>query len=126
MQVPHTRVPNQISVVSIFVTREKNLFAYTKPFYAQIPVLRNNNIKTDNSEDFQKVIIDHRSEVSHTTVRGLTKCGTMVNFEINKHSDFFHVLEKDEDNVEYNESLSAINMLVTVGIAFVIKTLKGQ
>ncbi len=33
-----------------------------------------------------------------------------MNFETNKHSDFFHVLEKDEDNVEYNESLSVINM----------------
>ncbi len=53
--------------------------------------------KTDNSEDFKKVIIDHRSVVSHTTVRGLTKCGTIVNFETNKHSDFFHVLEKDEE-----------------------------
>ncbi len=36
--------------------------------------------------------------------------GTIVNFETNKHSDFFHVLEKDEDNMEYNESLSVINM----------------
>ncbi len=35
--------------------------------------LRNNNIKTDNSENFQKVIIDHMSVVSHTTVKGLTK-----------------------------------------------------
>ncbi len=52
--------------------------------------LRNNNIKTDNSEDFQKVIIDHRSVLSHTTVKGLTKCGTIVNFETNKHSDFFN------------------------------------
>ncbi len=43
-------------------------------------------------------------------VLGLTKCGAIVIFETNKHSDFFHVLEKDEDNVEYNESLSVINM----------------
>ncbi len=72
--------------------------------------VRNNKIKTDNSEDFQKVIIDNRSIVRHTTVRGLTKCGTIANFETNKHSDFFNVLEKDKDNIEYNESLSVINM----------------
>ncbi len=36
--------------------------------------------------------------------------GTIVNFATNKHSDIFHVLEKDEDNMEYNESLSVINM----------------
>ncbi len=72
--------------------------------------LRNNNIETNNSEDFQKVIIDHTSVVRHITVRGLTKCGTIVNFKTNTHSDFFHGLEMDEDNVEYNESLSVINM----------------
>ncbi len=81
-----------------------------KPEHTHKWNLRNNNIKIDNSEDFQKVIIDHRSVLSHTTVRGLTKCRTIVTFETNKHSDFFHVLEKDEDNVEYNESLSLINM----------------
>ncbi len=48
------------------------------------------------------------SVVSQTTVRGLTKCETIVNFETDKHSDFFHV--QDDDNVQYNESLSVINM----------------
>ncbi len=70
----------------------------------------NNNIEADNSEDFQKVTIDHRSVVSYTTVRGLRKCGTTVNFETNKRSDLLHVLEMDKDNLEYKESLSVINM----------------
>ncbi len=92
------------------VAYEMNNHVENKPEHTHKWNLRNYNIKMDNSEDFHKVIIDHRSVLSHTTVRGLTQCGTIVNFEINKHSDFFCVLEKDEDNVEYNESLSAINM----------------
>ncbi len=71
---------------------------------------RNYYIEANNSEDFQQVIIHHRNVVCHTTVRKLTKCRTIVNFETNKHPDFFHVLEMDEDNVEYNESVSVISM----------------
>ncbi len=41
-----------------------------------------------------------------------------MNFETNKHSAFFHVLEMNESNVDYNETLSIINM--TVRKAFVI------
>ncbi len=36
------------------------------------------------ANDFQQVIIHHRNVVCHTTVRKLTKCGTIVNFETNK------------------------------------------
>ncbi len=68
------------------------------------------DLEANNLENFQKVIIDHKRVVSHTTVRGLTKCGIIVNCETNKHSDFFHVLEMDDDNVESDESLSVINM----------------
>jgi hypothetical protein len=67
-------------------------------------------IEADHSESFTKIIIDHRGVVKHTTVRGLTKDGTIVNFETNKHSDFFHVLEKDEENEEYNDVMNVINM----------------
>ncbi len=36
--------------------------------------LENNNFEADNFEDFEKVVIDHKGAISHTTVRGLTKC----------------------------------------------------
>ncbi len=103
---PEWKTPGHIDPVVV----EMNNHVENKPQHTHKWNLRNNNIKIDNSEDFQKVIFDHRSVVNHTTIRGLTKCGTIVNFETNKHSDFFRVLEKDEDNVEYNESLSVINM----------------
>ncbi len=43
----------------------------------------------------------------------------MVDFESDKHSDFFHVvLEMDDDNVEYNKSLSMTmpNMMESDGL----------
>ena len=81
------------------------------PNYHAIKWNSKDSNEVDHSESFNKIIIDHKGVVKHTTVRGLTKDGTIVNFEINKHSDFFHVLEKDEDNEEYNDSIAVIDML---------------
>ena len=33
-----------------------------------------------------------------------------MNYEANQVADFFHVLDKDEDNEEYNDSLEVMNM----------------
>ncbi len=74
-QKPEWKTPGHTDPVA----DEMNNHVENKPEHTHKWNLRNNNIKSDNSEDFQKVIIDHRSILSHTTVRGLTKCETIVN-----------------------------------------------
>ncbi len=61
---PEWKPPDHIDPVA----DEMNDHAENKHKHTYKWNLSNNNITTNNSEDFQKVIIDHRSVVSHTSV----------------------------------------------------------
>ena len=53
------------------------------------------------SEEFDKVVIDHRAVVQHNRIIGLHTNKTIVVYEINKTSDFFHV--KTESDSDYED-----------------------
>lgn len=67
---------------------------------------RNNEI----SQCFEKIIVDHRGLLKYNAVRGLTTDQEIVTYELDKESEFFHVLERDDDCEEYDELMNVINM----------------
>ena len=58
------------------------------------------------SQEFDKVIIDHRSVVSHNRIIGLHQSKAIAIFEINKSSEFFHI--KTPDDTDYDELMTLI------------------
>ena len=51
------------------------------------------------SDDFTKIVLDHRNVLDHHTIRGITKDKKIVSYELGKETDFFKVLERSEDNM---------------------------
>ena len=52
----------------------------------------------ESSEDFVKIVCDHRTILPYNAIRGTTKDNKIVSFEIGKETDFFHVMEKTDEN----------------------------
>ena len=56
------------------------------------------NTETYSSDDFSKIVIDHRGVLQYNTVRGITKDKRIVSYELGKETDFFHVIERSDEN----------------------------
>ena len=60
----------------------------------------------ETSDEFEKVVVDHRSVVTYNHILGLHNNGIITMYEINKDSDYFHIQKSDDS--EYDELKTVI------------------